>query len=175
MTISIVMNLDSESDKKIRAMWDALTHGGVSSDCLIYDPRPHISLAEFEEARLETLMDRVALFAENHEPVPITFDHLGTFAAEAGIIFLAPVITRELLDIHSDFHAAFGDFNANSEFYQKDRWVPHCTLARNLDTDQFCMAIRVIRRFGLPFEAKLESLGVIRHPPINELGVFSFQ
>lgn len=175
MTISIVMNLDARSDKNIRAMWDALTRGGVSPDCLIYDPRPHVSLAEFEEARLDALMDRVRSFAENHPPVPITFDHLGTFATEVGIIFLAPVITRNLLDVHSDFHATFRDFHANSSFYQRDRWVPHCTLARNLDTDQFCRAIKVIRQFDLPFEARLESLGVIRHPPIEELGVLNLK
>ena len=69
---------------------------------------PHISLAVFETVPVDVprLTAVVEGFARHTARLDVRFASFGMFPGEKIVVFLAPVVTRELLAVHTAFHAA---------------------------------------------------------------------
>jgi 2'-5' RNA ligase len=134
VTAVVCAGFDSATDSAIAA---------VQTQVLDLDPRlrapgnrPHLTLSAArvsEGAELDAVVDVVAQVAGRHEPVPLTLGHLGAFR-RAGVLWLGPAPSARLDAVQADaarslldagWPPAFGDQN------DPQRWVPHCTLARN--------------------------------------------
>jgi len=47
------------------------------------------------------------------------------------VVFLAPVVTAELLEIHRSFHEGLeARYILSDSYYLPERWVPHCTISQ---------------------------------------------
>ena len=116
------------------------------SPLLQWGVRPHVSLllcAEFEAGSEEAL----AAFACTQPPLPITLGSVGSFPGDLGVVFLAPIKTRALLDLHvtlNDHMAAFAP--RRNAHYEPDVWIPHCTQGMLFNDEQMADALEICRR-----------------------------
>lgn len=120
--------------------------------------RPHVSLTvteSLDHGELAPVRDAVA----GHLP-SVLLNLLGTFPGSEGILFLAPVVTDDLLALHTRLQNALaGQRVTQWPYYLPGRWVPHCTLAQGLSRDEIAQAFRVL--YGhQPVTAQLTSVGV---------------
>ena len=111
-------------------------------------------------------------FAAATQARDFTFASLGVFFNGAdGIVFLAPVVTHELLSIHGAFHAAFAHYAvAELDYYLPGNWVPHCTLALNVPRDRVPAVVDASSRLaGLPLRGRFESMGLFQFQPAKDI------
>ncbi len=168
--------MDSVSEAAIWKLFESVSDAGLSSFMLKSGARPHVSLALFKEIDLADFKSELKSFADKIEPFEVTFASIATFPTEEGVVFLAPIVTPKLLDVHSRFHSAFSRYRSYaSDHYLPNRWVPHCTVSMDLRSDQIGRVIDVCRQAHLPISGKFERIGVIEYRPVKELFTYDLR
>jgi 2'-5' RNA ligase len=175
MPFAIEMFLDDTGAAAVRAIWRALAEAGISDYQSTSGARPHVTLAAYAELDLSAAAPAIAAFAAA-EPAPsVSFASVGCFPTDQGVVFLAPVVTRALLDLHARFHATLRPVAGDGwPYYQPDAWVPHCTLAFETPPGRIAAAVDLCRRAALPLSAHLDAVGIVEFRPIAYRGVFPF-
>ena len=168
MTYAVMMYLDASSEERIRAIWAAMEAAGVPCELPALGARPHISLTCYEDIDPQAFEAPLCDFAEVRKPIPLSFSYLGVFPK--GIVFLGHTVTGRLIEIHRAYHEAFAAFRDQAfSLYHPGSWVPHCTLAMNLEQHHLPKAIEIAAQFPLPIEGRLEGIGMVAFPPTREI------
>jgi 2'-5' RNA ligase len=175
MPFAIEMFLDDAGAGAVREIWRALADAGLSDFQLTSGARPHVTLAVYPELDASVAAPAIAAFAAAEPALPISFASLGCFPTDQGVVFLAPVVTRPLLDLHARFHAALRPVAGDGwPYYRPGAWVPHCTLAFETPPERIPAAVDLCRRAALPPAARLDAVGIVEFRPIAYRGVFPF-
>ena len=168
MGFAVEMYLDSAAEERVRSVWRSLRAAGLDSTMLDRGTRPHLSLAGIESVDMGLLCALIEEFAVSVVGCRSEFAAVGTFPGDEGVVFLAPVVSRELLALHRTFHERLGQLGQRSwEDYLPGRWVPHCTVGLGLAGSSLSEAIGLCRNSTAlgPFE--VAELGLIRFPPVT--------
>ena len=176
MPYAVQLYIDSATDTTVRKLWDKIAQAGLSSYMPDSGVRPHVSIAVYDEIDRDIFQSKLRQFADAIAPFPFTLGSIGSFPTEEGVVFLAPIVTEELLAIHSRFHQAFSRYRQHaSDYYIPGRWVPHCTVTMDLKSDEISKGVDVCRQILLPVSGKFESIGIIEFFPVKDLFGFDLK
>ena len=168
MPYAFEMSFDPTADALVRGVFVEMKQRGLGYD--LTPSRPHITLAVAEMVDEAAIAPRLAAFAAAQRPVPVRLAYVATFPS--GVVYLAPLPTPALLDLHQAFHAAVPDLPpaAISHYYKPGAWTPHCTVAHDLrDDDEVKRAVRAaIDVVPLPLDAALVRMSLVRYRPVDE-------
>jgi 2'-5' RNA ligase len=168
VAFAVTLRSDAEAASQVVAMWHELAARGVSDDAVRLGYPPHLTLAVFpDDADADRLLAAARNIADRWPPLPISLASLGLFSGTPTGLFLAPVVTAELLAVHGALLTALTGETVDPH-YQTGRWVPHVTLARDL-TDP-ATAVGVVAPSRLPIAAVLYTVDVVRFRPVQVLG-----
>ncbi|HDR7589120.1 hypothetical protein BW899_08885 [Bacillus mycoides] len=158
---AIIATFDRVFTYKIRELQSELTNIiGINQ---LAGVEPHITLADYNELDVNLYTEKLKEFVAFQENIAVvTFPSVGTFPTN-GTIFLAPTITNELLRFHHSYHDYFKTFHDNSNsYYVPGKWVPHCTFANGLHSNQFLSVMEYIyEKFDVTL-ASIEKLKLIK-------------
>lgn len=144
MPFAIELFFDPAADRAVRSIWRALADAGISRTMVDLGSHPHVSLADTEDLDAERFRPVLEAFAREVPPLKCSLASMGLFLTHEGVVFLAPVVTRNLLDLHEAFHRRFGEYGARcSAYYMPGNWVPHCTLAMGVTPTAMGEAMRL--------------------------------
>src|SRR5437016_6045901 len=101
MPFAIELFFDTRSDMAVQKLGQLLEKEKITSIFSTLGATPHISLAVFEKYDPRRLHSVLKNFASRFPPAPFSLSSLGTFPGKEGVLFLAPVVTAGLLEIHS--------------------------------------------------------------------------
>jgi len=167
MPYAVELALDPESAAVVRRAWRAMNDAGIAY-VAGSGARPHVSLGIWDTLDHDRAEAELKRFAAETSPVRLTFASVGLFPGVA--VFLAPAVTAELLDLHAGFHRRFERFGqASWDHYRPGAWVPHCTLATDLEPDQFGSALAIAGRVPLPLGCRLVEVGIVEFRPVRQL------
>lgn len=144
MAHALELFFDSDTETKIKRVWDRLEVAGLPSLATRTHRRhrPHVTLAVAERigvARLQEGRDRLAA---THLDVTL---HSPAVFQRSGVLYLSVVPTLELLRLHQQIHAALHDSLVGLwGTYSVGAWVPHCTLAQGLTREQLARGIDLL-------------------------------
>lgn len=176
MAFSVQLYFDSASEQTLRSLWQS-----IGSSHLELGARPHISLAVFPETIATTqLLPAIEQFAKVSSQFSLAFASVGSFPTDEGVVFLAPVVTRELLSLHAAFHARLDQLHlASLDYYTVGRWVPHCTMAWQLTPDHLLKTLDICRQ-SPAWDTSLRTvtvteLALVESPPVYQHGCFALQ
>jgi len=173
MGFAVEMYFDEKTEKSLRELRKVLADAGVRPVLDEMGDRPHISLAVFSQVDVEELLEEVEKFADETKALPITLSAIGAFATADAVLFLTPAITQDLMDVHWDFHQMLGDLKMYPHaYYQPDRWVPHSTIAQNVQEEMVGKAFDTLRKSFKPISGKLVEMGLVRFRPVENLANF---
>jgi 2'-5' RNA ligase len=134
---------------------------------------PHLSLAVYDErdtvdpTRLAAALDRLAA---RHAPPPLSFASVGVFPTEERVLFLAPVVSPQLLALHHAYHSLTAELRPRCRsYYWPGKWVPHCTLAMFLPLPALLGALEQLAGRWTPLG------GEVRHVALVENGAITVQ
>lgn len=139
----VVAHFDQNTELYIKQVWKELSDKAVSNYAEeVQDRRPHITIAGYNsDVDIEQFISDIACFYESKKQISITLSSLGTFL-NTGTLFLAPVPSKEFLELHDNYHNYFEKYRANAETqYLPNNWIPHCTIANRLNEEKLKEAI----------------------------------
>lgn len=138
---------DPAGEARVHHLWEGLAEMGLRSGLLEMDSRPHISLAIFDDLEVERLEEGLREFARTTAPLEVDLSCAGTFPSREGVVFVAPVVTAELLAMHHRFHMLLDELGVvSSEHYRPGVWIPHCTVGIYLSDAEIPVAVDLCRR-----------------------------
>ena len=128
---------------------------------VVKDRRPHLTLADYHEIELEKLSTLLHQYFENEVQVPLQFNALGSFIGRK-MLYLAPRISKELLDFHGNYHEHFKQFNQNeNSYYLPKNWVPHCSIAGRLTDETILQAFEFCHTNMSQIHTKIAEVGLV--------------
>ena len=173
MPFAVELFLDAAADAAVRAIWRALADAGVLRTMLDIGSHPHVSLADSEDLDAERFRPVLEAFARETRPLECSLASVGVFPTDEGVVFLAPVVTRQLLALHRAFHARCSAFGAEaSAYYRPGNWVPHCTLAMGVAPAAVPEAVRVCLDAGVPIRGRFERVALVEFRPVRVVYAF---
>lgn len=132
--------------------------------------RPHVSLAVFGEVDIEQVIKITSNFVPQCRQFPAQLSSFGAFPTDSNVVYLQPVPTHPLLDLHKRFHDHLQENDIqSSHYYLPGQWVPHCTLEFELPDGQFDLALHLCKEHFKPIQGTYSSIGVIAFRPIAYL------
>lgn len=159
MPYVVELLLDENAADKVRALWQRLADAGLPSRYLDLELTPHVTIAVFDELDPVQARDAFASFAAEETPEPISLYSPASFPTDEGVLYLAPIVTRGLLELHAGFHERFAELDQPvGEYFFRGRWVPHVTVGLGLDDEQLAEGFRILREAELPITGTLDRL-----------------
>ena len=175
MAFAVILYFDRATEASVQALWDALAERGVSSVMATMGIRPHISLMGWEGLAPESLRHELADLAAHTAPLITRLSAVCTFPTDQGVVYLAPVVTTELVKLHETFHARLSSLGISSfDYYRPASWIPHCTVALNLPPEGVLVAMDICRKGRVFGPARLIEIALVEYLPIKEICVFPF-
>lgn len=158
---SIELFFDPSGDERVRELWQRIQAAGLPSPLLARGHVPHVSLAVCEELDPIAFAAELARFAAAESPLVLSLVSVSTFATAEGVLFLAAVKTRALLELHERCWRIFAAHARKPwDYYRPERWVPHCTLSMGLDPAQLAAALQICVGARLPIEVVAQSVSL---------------
>jgi 2'-5' RNA ligase len=161
MSFAIELYFDEDAEAVVLEAWKAMADAGISTAMLDGVQRPHVTLGVCDEIS-QTFKNALALFAKEITPFDLSLSSVGVFNSAEGVVFLAPTVTRSLLDLHQRFHVFLDQHSAKKwPLYLPGAWVPHCTLALRLTPEQLQQAFAIAATIKLPMMCRIIEIGLL--------------
>jgi 2'-5' RNA ligase len=108
------------------------------------------------------IIPQISSFAKGQKEFRIKFASIGVFPSESSVVYLSPVYSEELFQIHENLYL----FLSNKEYsydkhYLKGSWIPHCTLGSRLTSNEISIALKYFVENFHSIEATVYRIGII--------------
>lgn len=150
---------DTAASTNVHQIWDDLAARGLPSLATLTHRRhePHCSLVVAEDLPVEETL--AAIGAVPSRPLPLRIESVGVFPT-MGTLFLAPVVTAELLAEQRRVHSAVAPHADQPwPYFEPGAWTPHITLAWSLTAHELAVAIPLALAH-LPITSTFERGGI---------------
>lgn len=170
MAYAVVFYFDEISEIPILNVWNELGKDYLSSSVYMGAIRPHMTLAIYDSINCSKCEDEIKHFSAKSRILNIQADHFGIFPRQPSVIFIAPPLNSQLMVFHKKIHQILKDNVEGSwEMYQPDNWVPHCTLAKDIQKKDLPAAFWTCMKMELPLDLRITQVGVVEFEPIIPL------
>jgi len=176
MPFVIHLFFDEETETKIKGVWKTLADSGISPYMHQSANRPHLTLAIYEEIDLEACQQRLQSFSTTQSRLPVVFQNFGIFPTNPSVVFIGPTVSVSLLILHQKIHQILNPFGKNpNPYYLPSKWIPHCTLALDLEPGAVPPALELGQQISLPIWGEISEIGGIEFRPVTHLFGFRFK
>ncbi|MBM7781307.1 2'-5' RNA ligase family protein [Arthrobacter tumbae] len=142
---SVELLLDVTGEELLRSDWDILKQAGLPSQArhTAASNRAHITL--LAAPRIPAQYDVALAALAGVLPLPIHTAGLVLFRTGRGqVLARLGVVSEALCGLHRAVHAALGDVPDVAGNCVPNRWVPHITLARGMNSGQVAQAVDLL-------------------------------
>ena len=170
MPFAVEMFLDETTADVVRQTWQAVADADVAQYLNTSNARPHVTLAVAQNVDVPACDRLLAELAATTPIRSVTFSSLGVFPSESAVVFLAPVVTADLLAFHAAFHRRFADLAGEPwAYYLPGCWVPHCTLAQDFAVANVPRAVEACRQIRLPLSGCFVEIALVEFRPVRHV------
>ena len=133
--------------------------------------RPHITLTATLDLDVQAFTDALGACPIISAPIPVEFDSFGSFPKPVSAVFLNPVPTEALLDLHRSVSQILEDLGSTpaNAHYLRDRWTPHCALASAITPKDFSGVLTGLLGVRRPLTGQITHIGVVELPQDLEI------
>jgi 2'-5' RNA ligase len=176
MDYAVMVYFEEAAEQKIGSWIRGLTELGLNDRFSSIGMKPHLTLAEFDIADMGRLEQILEKFARENAPVNLKFSSLGIFPGNDAVVFLSPVASKELVELHTSINQSIESCcDRFSPLYTEDSWVAHCTLALDYKPHEISRAYDYLEKNFNTVETKAVSLVLYGCCPYHEMSVFRFK
>lgn len=149
--------------EKINEIRNILISNGVHDEAVKLN---HVSIGDYHTDNIDGLKEKVIEFSKTIKSFELILVSVGTFMTKENVIFLEPIITEELMDIHKRFIKFMSDFDGVlNQYYDIDKWMPHTTISIRLSDDELIKGLKVLKEnIKLPIVVKVDRIDIINYP-----------
>jgi len=176
MGFAVELHIDEINAAPIVALSDAIYAQCGGENLTGIGAHPHISLAVFAQLEPAPIAALLAEFAAATLPLPVTFAAVGVFPTIQGVVYLAPVVTPQLLAVHAHFHALLAQRGlASHPYYRPGNWMPHCTVGIELPAENVGTAVTLCQQAKVFGPATLTTVRLIEFRPVRAIFIHHLQ
>ncbi|MHB8088561.1 MAG: 2'-5' RNA ligase family protein [Anaerolineaceae bacterium] len=170
---AVELYFDQKMEDEFFSFRESLYKLGIDPVLGLLGDRPHVSLAVFGEIDIDQIIKITTAFAPQCKQLAAQLDAFGAFPTTSNVIYLLPVPSQPLLELHRKFHELLQKEKIlSSHYYLPGQWVPHCTLEFELPDDQLNLAFQLCKKHFSPIRGTFSTIGVIAFRPIEYLAEF---
>jgi 2'-5' RNA ligase len=167
---AIVLDLDDLAAAAVRQLAQRLAPEAAPAAASV---PPHVTLAACRGLDVEGFQPWLAETARRTPVIATTLSSLGVFPGEVGVIFLAPTISRQLVELQLSMLSHLQELGAEIEpYWLPGQWMPHCTLATGIPQERMPTAFSLVYAALRPISATLTRLSVFAIEPPRLLFAF---
>jgi 2'-5' RNA ligase len=175
MAYAVVFYFNKNSENPIYDIWKEFEEVGLSPNKHKEGIRPHMTLAIFDSMGCKECENELKRFVDESNMISIQANHLGVFPNQTSVIFIAPAPNIELLFFQKRIHQILEDKAEGPwEMYLPGKWIPHCTLAQQIEKKDLSTALNTCIQIRLPLELEISQIGVVEFEPIKPLFEIDF-
>ena len=169
---AVELYFDPAAERAVQDLIDQLPARGIRSTRPAA-ARPHVSLSVLDRVDVDRISTALREFARECPALRLHLASIGGFPSNEGVVFLAPVVTRQLLELHIRLHRMPPVVaGTRREYYLPGRWVPHCTIAEGLEADDICVTVELARNSGACREVSIREIGLVQLGPYRVIAVY---
>lgn len=173
MPFSVELFFDPSAQSVVRRAWDEVEDAGFSRSTRAKSARPHITLGIWKQIDVAAAGEVVRGFTPRINGLKLNFASVGTFA-KTSVVFFAPTVTLELLELHRAFHEQFTKASTDVwGHYLPGHWTPHCTIGEKVDPRDVPDVLDIALYAGLPLVAQVKEIGIVQHPGAVEVVTYA--
>lgn len=167
---------DPATETAIREVWRELADRGIAPYLYRSANRPHMTLGIYRGIDLPSVRYCLAHLAGARSPLPVSFPSFGIFPGSEPTIFLGPIVTQSLLDLHLAIDKVFSNLVEYPDFdyYRPGHWVPHAALATEFDGAHLNEAMDICQKLPIPLNGEVCEIGLVEMRPIRHLACWEF-
>ncbi|MFT8311090.1 MAG: 2'-5' RNA ligase family protein [Sporolactobacillus sp.] len=148
----VLAQFDRETQSKMNHIQQLLKEQGISgqqTSNLLY----HLTLASFDSNQESEIKERLQTVCHETSSFNLTLSHIGLFGLT--VLFLAPNVTHDLLDLQSHF------IQGNRDEHE---WAAHATLLID-ESEAVQKALPIVAEHFKPFRATIDSISLYEFRP----------
>lgn len=178
MPYSIGLYFDLKTEMMVRKLWQWLSEIGLADYYHVSGNRPHITIRIYNDLNVNEAEKILFQFCQSNVSIPVSFQHIGLFNGSENTVFWAPVVTQELLGLHSDLENQFKRAGVipGMDYYAPGNWIPHCGLAMQVTHSELVpKIIEICQSLPNPHATQITEIGLIKFRPVEHLCSFSLK
>ncbi len=172
MKYAVELYYDSETERSIYALSEAVADAGISAKFLEWKTRPHLTLACFNDVDTDLCAERLRVFAQSHDSMPAHIWSVGMFN-DTKTVFVSPVMNSAMFRLQRELHEAFRDLDTTGwEWYLPDNWAPHTAVALTSEDKDgaFLKASELVLRRFKKLDGWFVKIGLVKITfPVEEI------
>ena len=171
MGYAIAGYFDSNSDKKIKELWQGMADIGVCNYLINSNNNPHIKFAIFDELDKEYTEENINLLCKRTSKIKIHFKTYSFYPNDSPFICIDIAVTLPILNLHTEIQKMTNEKSKkdSSGFFEQGIWKPDCQLTVAFEKLKLIKAIDYLSNTELPFDGILEKIGLIEFHPAKQL------
>ena len=174
--LAVELFLDPSAEEKVLMFREIIYREGIKPVQGLMNDKPHVSLAVFPTKAPDKVIELTRQFACTAPRFSFRLGAVGTFPTKDNVLFISPVPSVTLLQVHAEFMARVAAAGINcSPYYLPGVWVPHLTLEFDISSDELCRSVKIFKEYFTPIDGEFIQLGVVRFRPIEYLDQFDLQ
>ncbi|HLZ09859.1 MAG TPA: 2'-5' RNA ligase family protein [Chloroflexota bacterium] len=173
MPVAIELFLDEPGADVVRQIWREISDAAISAYLASSEVRPHVTLAVGDRVDAPAVQAVLKDWSVVTSPRDVQFRSVGLTPAEQVNVFLSPIITADLLDLHAQLHQKVAGLVERSwDRYLPSSWIPHCTLVERIPPNHVSRTLEIVRNAKLPLLTRLSEIGLVEFVPLRQVAVF---
>ena len=172
MSLFVILFFDELGDSLVRNIWQAFSDHNISESMIEKQISPHLTLGKIPYEKQKDFSKALETFAKDLSPIPVNMPHYGIFTSPAIVIFLGVTVTDNLYNLHRKFYQQFKDYLELESLYSPSFWIPHVTLAHDLQPEQISRAIASCQHVTLPIMTQVNRIALVESDPIEVLALY---
>lgn len=174
MDYAIILTFDQLVEKELWQLAGELAGKTGNKAFVEAQIQPHLTLAEFSTDLLADVSQTMhRLSSQLLQPIQLKLASAGFFPDNMSVLYLAPIVDEQLLNLHRLVNNALEPLCREfPPLYREENWVPHCTLALDLTSDELLAASLALGQAYRPLTARAAGLSLYKCCPYQERAVF---
>jgi 2'-5' RNA ligase superfamily len=178
MAYGIGLVFDPQTEAHIREVWCRLARQGFATPLARPGCLPHVSLILSETLHVDDLARDLEGLRHSPRRLEVRVSHVGVLTEPELVLFYGLTPTDQLLRVHADVARIYRRWSsAITARTQPGVWVPHCTLATQVDASRLSDAIAAAATLTLPWVATQVRLAMVQFDQVGVelLRIFPWQ
>jgi 2'-5' RNA ligase superfamily len=178
MAYGVGLVFDAHTEAHIRAVWGQLASQGLTTPLARPGCLPHVSLVLSETLHVDDLARDLEGLRHSPRRLEVRVSHVGVLTEPELVLFYGLTPTDQLLRVHADVARIYRRWSsAITARTQPGVWVPHCTLATQVDASRLSDAIAAAATLTLPWVATQVRLAMVQFDQVGVelLRIFPWQ
>ena len=167
MNYAVIVCFDEKCESQIMKFTTALVENGINRYLIDNEIPPHVTIAAFSSDNSEVAKSIISKNINRFKSGRVVWCSIGAF--NPNVLFITPLMNQYLYELNYECNSLFEE-NAQFELssnYAPFSWVPHTTVAIDLNSEELNRSFSILQQEFKPFAGVSQKILLVQSKPFN--------